>query len=450
MKSRPNRIGWTLVGLCLLSGCVSPIDGGRGLAPFFEVYPTDSPADTRWVLRPVVAYERTAARSDLTVLWPLYRDTHEGAYRKQWLLPLWYNSVHPNPDGTKDWDSFILPLFFYGSDPAEGGYFLAFPIGGVIKGAFGQDSMTFALFPLYARIKDGTRTSNHWLWPVANHVHGPYHSGFRLWPFYGRYRATTQPSPGERAAPPQPKYDRRFYAWPFLHFQENNLDAERPLTTRWWFPFYGRTKSSNLSRTSILWPLYQYETNDRKDSVSHSSFVLGWNWTRSPDLSRTDFGPLFGVRRTADRFRQFVLFPIERYERWSDGSRRGLDFWLLPFYRQHIRQDLREGTYESHTRLWPLFSHQRDADGSVRVNALELLPWDDPKRLDHLYSRFWRIYRYAGRGAQQGHAWEVLWGVVRREVTPERRWLSILGGVYESTRSPAGRTHKILFVPLPF
>lgn len=449
MGSR-STLACLLLALGPLTGCVSPIDGGRGLAPFFEVYPTASEQDRRWVIRPFMAYEREDTRSDLTVLWPLYRDTRDGAYRKQWLLPIWYNSVFPNPDGTTDWDSFILPLFFYGNDPSEGGYFLAFPLGGVLKGALGQDSMTFALFPLFLRVRDGTRTSQHWLWPIWNRVHGPYHRGFRIWPFYGRYQASTQPTDGTTDPGPQPKNDRRFYAWPFLHFQENNLDSERPLKTRWWFPFYGRTQSSNLSRTSVLWPLYQFETNARRESYTHSSFILGWNWTRSPTESRTDFGPVFGVRRTPDRFRQFALFPIERYERWTRGSRRGIDLWLLPFYRRHVRQDLRDGTYESHTRLWPIFSHRREVDGTVRVNALELLPWHDPERLDHLYSRFWRIYRYIDRGGGGGHAWEFLWGAVRRNVTPDEQWFSILGGVYESTRDATGGKHKLLFVPLPF
>lgn len=447
MRFRPDGfLGCILLLGCLLPlggvGCVSPIDGGRGFAPFFETYPTKSPGDTKWILRPLVKYEREGERTDLNILWPIYRDTREGEYRKQWLLPIWYNSKRPRDDGEIDWDSFLFPLFFYGNDPDEGGYFLFLPFGGVIKGAVGQDHMALALFPLYLRMRDRERVSNHYLWPIFNRVKGPYHDGFRIWPFYGRYKGTTREPIG-------PKYDRRFYMWPFVHAVENDLDMDRPVRTRWLFPFYGRIETSNMRKTSVLWPLYTYGTREKEQETSHSSFLLGWRVVRSPEESRTDFGPIFGVRETRDKYRHFVLFPFHRYVRWKETHYRGTDNYWLPFYRNHYREDLRDGKTTKNTYVWPLFSRRQAADGTVRVNSLELWPFH-AQGFDDFYARFWRVFRYLNRGPDRGHAWEFLWGAVRREHSAEHSWFSLLGGLYESQRTPEGTKRRFLYLPIRF
>lgn len=431
---------WALVAcLCgFSSGCVSPIDGGRGIAPFYETYPT-APGDSKWVVRPLVMYERQGEKRDVAALWPFYRNTREGNNRKQWLLPIWYSSHREHTPGRIDWDSFILPFFFFGHDPEEGGYFGAFPFAGRVKGIFGQDRFDFFLFPLYLRLRDRERVSTHYMWPFFNRVTGPYNEGLRIWPFYGRYTGTTRDG--------RPKYDRRFYLWPFVHAHENDLDVSDPTTARWLFPFYGRIQNQNRDRRSYLWPLYTYTTNQKLERVSHTSYLMGWNVTRSPDLDRTDFWPFFGLKETPDSLRQFALFPIQRQERWQTGTRRGTSFWFLPFYRRHTREDLREGTRSTHTRVWPLFSHRREPDGSVHVNALELFWFHDPERFDHLYSRFWRVYRSVERPPGQGSAWEVLWGALRREKTPERNWFSLLGGLYGWDQDESETTWRVLWIP---
>ncbi|MEM7166066.1 MAG: hypothetical protein AAF581_11400 [Planctomycetota bacterium] len=437
--------------LCLLSvvlaGCTSPIDGGRGLPPFFESYPTPV-GDHRWVARPFAMSQENRADEyrDFAALWPLYRNTTSKGRRTEWLLPLWYNSHHPNTDGTVDWDAFLFPLFFFGNDPAENGrYFLFFPLGGRWNGILGQDTADFALFPFYLRMRDRERISTHILWPFFNRVTGPYNDGLRVWPFYGRYRGFTR----ETAADPEPqlKYDRRYYLWPFFHAHENDLELPRPSTTRWFFPFYGTIASSNRKQTSVLWPLYQHETDEKREYVSHRSFGLGWNYTRSPELDRTDMWPLFGVSKTPDSYRQFALFPLQRYEAWRDNSRRGRHWWVLPFVSHHEITDLRAGTQKVHTLVWPFFRKRKEESGATYYYAPELLPYSDQQRIEPLYARFWRLYRAVDRGPGKGSAWELFYGLLRRDLTPERSWFSLFGGLFE-WETKAGKTDwRVLYLP---
>lgn len=398
------------------------------------------------MLRPFWIHQATPERSHDSLLWPLAVRNRHGARVSTWVLPLWYDSRHPNPDGSTDWDGFVLPFFFYGHDPEEGPYFLFFPLGGTWKGVFAQDRIDMALFPFYTRLRERGRSSTHILWPFYNSVTGPHHDGVRVWPLFGRYRGTTRAMPGG-ATPQLQKYERRFALWPFWHAQENDLETTRPTRVRWIFPFYGSIRSTHVQRRSILWPLYGSVHDERKQRSTHYSFLLGWNVTRSPDLRRTDFWPFYGILESPSLRRQFALFPIQRHETWKDGTRQGTRSWVLPFYASHRTEDLRSGTHEEFLRVWPLVLRHRDPSGAVYTYAPDLLPFASPERLELLYARFWRLYRAVDRGPERGHAWELLWGMVRRERTPQRSWFSLLGGLLGYEHSEGERRWKILYVP---
>ena len=125
--------------LLLLCGCVSPIDGARGLPPIYEHSASADPHDPRserwerWALRPLALFEREGDRSDFSLLWPIYRRTRDGDSMKEWLLPFWYSHRSVDATGVVDKDSVLFPFLFWGSDPREGSYFLFFPVGGRLK-----------------------------------------------------------------------------------------------------------------------------------------------------------------------------------------------------------------------------------------------------------------------------------------------------------------------------
>ena len=309
--------------LASVGGCVSPIDGARGLPPFYETQGSrletgsenviDEDTETSWALRPLIHYRRGDEERELSVLWPLFRSRRSPGREFDWLLPIAYRKLREE-HGNRDVDHVILPFLWWGNDTIEGRYFLFFPVLGRLKGIFGQDRMDWFLFPLYLGAFDAERESRHLLWPVINWIDAPNRGGGRFFPFYGRYTAST--------AEGKPKYDRRFYLWPLFHIHDNNLDTARPSHAWWFFPFYGKIESENFVRYSVLWPFYTFVRKKNPELGDTTTFAVPFPFpiifTRGPDQEQNDFWPIYGSKRqrtgTGWSYRQYFLWPIQGYQ----------------------------------------------------------------------------------------------------------------------------------------
>ncbi|MFN0057985.1 MAG: hypothetical protein ACKVX7_05945 [Planctomycetota bacterium] len=421
-------------------GCTSAVTRTTGLAPIYERAVDLPNGESSWILRPLVSWEHRRDHRELSALWPLisHRRTAESARR--WLIPIWFDKLRVKPEGGFDHDGVLLPIF-YGNDSAEGSYFAIAPLGGVIKGLLGQDSITFALFPLYARLVDRERISTHWLFPIWNHVTAPTQSGWRIFPFYGRYRTTTHSG--------DPKHDRSFWLWPFFLSQHNFLDTSNPQQIWWCWPFYGRITSPRQRSDSFLYPLLTISRARNTPAYGVSSLFL-FHLTRSEEVSQTDLWPLFGVKRTPTLYRQFCLFPIQRYQRTQVGDYTHESSWFLPFYWRHSSalRTTPERVDAIH-RYWPFASHRQHADGSSETYIPDLLPFQDPWHFERFYASLWRFYQRVDRGPDAGSSWQFLWGLVAGENNPQGGRFSVLGGLFE-TRSGTTSGPRLRLLYLPF
>ncbi|MBI4575166.1 MAG: hypothetical protein HY722_02770 [Planctomycetes bacterium] len=427
-----------LLHLALLgAGCATGHDR-RGFLPFYEE--GTAQGERTWSVRPLW-HHREVPRAELSeshFLWPVGLARREGRESLLRVLPLFQRTVRVDHLGYEDRDFFVFPVWFQGWSIDEGNYFAIFPVGGTLKGYLGKDTIDFWAFPAYARLVDAEQVSTHYAWPLVNVVGGEGWDGFRVFPFFGRYRHSDVDG--------RPAFDRRFYLWPFVHVHENNLNSAHPSRTLFVFPFYGAIDSENATRRTWLFPLFKYEEDrTRKRAELRCPFpiaVFGWSLdpVTEPYVKR-DFWPLFGYRTTERYHRHFVLSPLERLERYDDGRHLNERRWVLPLWWDYRRLDRTTGVGRREWRLFPLVRYRRGEDGTVRVSALALEWFRDPQGFEQMWAPLWQLYTHH-RDGPSGRTWtQALWGVYRGWQDPGdgSRGTSLLGGAWERTRDPEGR-----------
>ena len=251
-----------------------------------------------------------------------------------------------------------------------------------------------------------------------------YRSGWRIWPFYGRY--TGQTDKGVK------KYDRRFYLWPLFHAQENNLDTTRPVAVRWFWPFWGDINATTFREQSVLWPLVSYRRG--KDDPRNFRFQLfpvlireSWVSARR-NVEQTDIFPLFGVKRTPSSYRQFILYPIHRHERVVSDDRIDESTWCLPLYWHYRTTHRKRGIQSESRRLYPLWAYQRREDGTREWRVIDPFPFDDGYGFDALYGKLFRIFEQVDRRPLRRPSVGSALGIppahfhASRKALPDSRW----------------------------
>lgn len=483
----------------LAAGCVT-YDGKRAVVPFFEI--ADGPAraagaskapaeavegatSREFVLRPFGSFERieapaaaaatgdeVAERARVKLFWPLIDVAWGEGNARAWLLPVFYFRLKPRPEGHSDLDWFLLP-FFGGSDPEEGRYFAVFPLGGRLLGLVAKKEIHFALVPLYWRSWDGDYDSMHILFPIFNRVRGGGHRGWRVWPFYGAYAA-------DRAATGAPRYRRRFILWPFFIAGEENLDSQRPTRNLLVFPFYGQSLNPHTETRVYLWPFFHSARDVESGHKLYFGYVLPYRFTGG----QFDLWPLFGWKTRAygdrlgdrdprgiagpggrfgldrdhaqgelpptginTRFRQFALFPIQRYDRDQGDTWDSTKLWVLPFFWHFHTLDKDSFEVADEWKLWPLFRYRRVGEWSSFYFPSPL--WFRQENLfERLYARLWRLFLYQRSPERSG--WEFLYGLLsyrhERDDDDERVY-SIFYGLFEVSSGADGLGMRVLYLP---
>jgi hypothetical protein len=438
--------GCLAIACLALAGCRT-IEGTWGVPPFYEVYPTPSSPGvegTEVYYRPFLGHEETDPETErVRALLPLI-DFRWGPQEERFrFTPVFDYRRFVQPLGGEDLDWMVLILLLGGYDSTEGSYLALFPFGGKLRGLLGHEEIDFVLFPAYWHWRRKERHSAHVLWPLYNEVWGGDWKGWRLWPFYGRYRSHT--SEGRL------RYDRTFIAWPFYIRRHDQMHI-LPTETFFTFPFYGERLNSRTVTRTYLWPFYVYHHDRRYDRTTHAGYIFPFRFTEG----QTDVWPLFGWKKMnrgtsiggLDRryYRHFFIWPIERYSWATDGLQETTRFWLLPlvwtFY--YIDKDTLET--KNYLKVWPFFTYERGG----RDVAFDLISplWLRREEYVRYYSRWFHIFRY--RSTRDLSGWEVLWGAImyRRDSTRTESLFSILGGLFECGTREGAFALRLLYLPL--
>jgi len=431
------RIGSALLPLLLLAvvSCRT-IEGTVGLPPFVE-YVGDR---GEFYFRPLFSTHPHEVR----VVWPLFRYRKNEKGTSVWLIPILSYRARPQ-EGGYDRDLYIVPCIAWGDSPDEGSHFALFPIAGKLTSFLGNEEVRFVLWPIFTRIRNRGTVSHHLFYPLINWLHGGGRSGWRVWPFWAVYRGETEEG--------KPRYRRYYVLWPFFSYQRNNLETSVPSTAWVFFPFYSRIEGKNISRLYVMWPLFSWAEDRKRRYTAWGMPFLPIRFGSGDDEKQIDIWPLFGWWKNHPRargknavlFRQYALWPIQRYEFRRTEAIKGSQFWFLPFWWRSDIRWRRDDTYRKRRKIWPFFAWERTNEKS-NWEVFSLLPWFD-EDVERFWGRFWCVARY--RRYKDRKALEILWGLFSREESGERSGWRFAGGLLGAERHRDGsRTYRIFFIPI--
>ncbi|HCW43795.1 MAG: hypothetical protein H8E43_03330 [Planctomycetia bacterium] len=413
--------------LCLLfAGCVTPVDGDRGIPPFYVEREETLPDGDKLKSQHFWPFYSSAESSDMKetrILWPLYMDRTEPNRNQTWIIPIYHRSVYNHSETRKDIDGFLLPILLWGSDPEEGDYLALGPLGGTIKGLLGKDRIDYLLFPLWARLQDRDQVAEHYLFPIAGRDYGPLRNGWRIFPFYGESEGTTLDG--------RVRDRSRTIMWPFWNEKMSRLDTDNPISAWWLWPFYGLIESNHRIQRSIAFPLWLEEHDSRTMTSSWSLFpwTIG---TRKGNWNRVELYPFWGFHERAGISKGFTLWPFWQWESQKTGRKTREVRRLFPFWKS-IDETKSNGESASERLLWPLARWQKSADGKTKGAFPALLPFDAPRGFNWSHGRATRLARW--NKDSEGWDFELLWGLFTSSKRSKITEFSLLGGLISKERS---------------
>jgi hypothetical protein len=253
--------------------------------------------------------------------------------------------------------------------------------------------------------------------------------------------------------------------WPFYISQENRLNSATPSTLFFSFPFYGRDQTPRTDTTTYLWPFFHRIRDKQNGDVTYAGYLFPYRF--GPD--QKDFWPFFGWKRTREvltalpilerradaddplrgeyrTFRQFALWPIQRYQHEVSSFSESHRFWFLPFFWRFHRLERFPEREVSEWKVWPLLRYRRDGPTASFYFPSPL--WFRQESLfERQWARLWRLYLYESNETRSG--WEVLWGLFshRHEKTVGSHTWSILYGLFEWETAEDGTSFRLFYLP---
>lgn len=442
-------------------------DRWSALGPFFfetRLPAPEAPAQTARGFRPlyVEKTDSTQDKVDEYILYPLfsYHTTRYG-YRRSLFSLINHYSAHPPSGGDASAGAAqpggfdLWPVYFSREtgDPATS-YHAVMPFYGTIQKRFGLDTLSWTLFPLYARAEKRHVTTTAVLWPFFRTIKGEGNHGFTFWPLFGHREK-------------EGAYRESFYLWPLIYRDEHALWQKQPVRSFGVLPFYAAEESPAATSETILWPFFGY--TDRTQPVPYHERRYFWPFFvqgRGDNIEINRWGPFYthSLRKGVDK--TWVLWPFWRHQTWTDS---GLDqtrnqfLWFVyhSTEQRSARNPALPSAYKKH--LWPLVSVWDNGAGKKQVQVLSLFaplfPSNEPIQL--AYDPLFALYRYDRKSPDDcRHVW--LWNFISwRRTGPEREFhlgpllgfegkadsarLSFGCGAFGLKRETTGSWHAFLF-----
>jgi hypothetical protein len=378
-----------------------PVEGTKeieGLGPFLTW--KKDPHRRQWGIRPLLYWteDEKESLSRLEVVYPLGKyQVKEGDKKGYFALISLFREE--NFDGKRKWDFQFFP-FFIGKTEEGKDYFGVFPLYGFLLNRYGKEEIRFYLWPLYSRsTSEGVHTSNLF-WPFFSFIDGEKKEGFRFWPIYGR-RETFGISKSE------------FFLWPVFLKQTTGIDTDDPVEERMIFPFYLSKGSEHFESKTFLWPFFSYA---RDRLTGFEQLDLPWPFFQSlkgEKLYGIRFFPFYGYKeKEGDLKRIFVLYPLYQWEEDQMRETEETTHRLLLLIRIRSGEDRQGVQKESTIRIWPFFDYERESTGHTTFSFLYLFPFKDDGFERNLFPLF-RIFRWE-RDPQKGKETDFLWGFYKR------------------------------------
>ena len=392
------------------------------------------------------------ARTAWDFCWPVAAGKTFGREKSWRVLGAWFLDKD-RTSAASAYRFWLLPFWFHGRDDDGTGYAALWPLGGEIRNFLWKDRIRFALWPLWARSEVNDVRTTDVLWPVVSRTTTPdgHLEKFRVFPFYGWAKNARQ-------------HEKRTVLWPvWTHARYVHPQARG---TAWvFFPVCGRVDLNTQKGWMVLPPLFQFIRGEQA-----SRTYCPWPFYQRETGAREKLyvWPLYGWRADGTLRQRFWLWPLVNWQRNEQG-RKTLTRWVVaPFY---VNASQAEGPPEarrvtaSRTKLWPLFSRERDrVAGRCRLRLLDLWPTGHPPPVERSWAPLWTVLDYRANGAARDL--DVLWGMCRyarreggarayslfplwrherAEGEGRRRW-SVLKGLLAYDRTATNRQVRFLWL----
>ncbi|MBN1501083.1 MAG: hypothetical protein JW982_13060 [Spirochaetes bacterium] len=391
---------------------------------FWFIYENESSYQDFYTIRPFYHSSETEKFKYSASLPPiLYWEykTDKMRYR-QFLLGLVNDVDYIHSDKSDDYDfAAVFPLFLFGhsNENNEDNYLMIWPFGGVIKGKLAQDVISpwifpgvalffisppatlsaFALYtflswiPVYTYYEKNDFKGHALFWPLIQWGSSEKRSTFRILPFYAHYKKDDY-------------YDNRSYFMVF-NFRDTIYPGRHDYSF-FFFPFYGRKWSTaGYSHAStLLWPFFTWGYD-----IKNGYYNINFPWpffqyarADSDGLEKLIFFPFYGRYDSPSIHTKFITpfyFNIENIDKYfySDYTYYGLIFWK--FYRKYEEEHVYYGKEWNYTKLWPLFSYEKNDRGDFSFSFLSLLPFRDAENYERMYNPLWSIFEYSSFGGNR-------------------------------------------------
>lgn len=368
------------------------VESWHGAGPLFFSQPLDD-GNTAAGFRPVYFNEKNAAGQVTAAyfLYPLFTWRADANYYRWSIYSLinWNSSRAGRGETDRGFD--VWPFYFSREtgDPATS-YHAVFPLAGQVTNRFGDDRISWLLFPLYGRFEKHGMVTTAAPWPFIRITEGGGNRGFQFWPLFGQVAKAGV-------------YRDQFCLWPLIYKNERWRDGPAPDVQLGFLPFYARAQSAGAISETWLWPFFGYTHRTAPDRYDERRYfwpllVQGRGDTRYVNR----WAPVYthSVAKGVDK--TWLLWPLWRQSKWDEGGLALTKSELLYFvYWSEEQRSLAHPALAPawKTHLWPLVSVWDNGAGRRQVqlpSPLEVFfPANEIMRL--AYSPLFALYRYDRR-----------------------------------------------------
>jgi len=320
-----------------------------------------------------------------------YQSKHDQTTRTVF-YPLFVSGQSPQDDGSTTWKLAALPGILIKSNSQSGTLFGLFPFIGKFTNFLTFDHLLFVFWPLFIYAERDERISYHFLYPFIGWTTGGGEESFRIFPFWSHTKW-------------EGRYDRKWWLWPFFHYQRNFLSSKNIETVRMFWPFYGITERGDYTAHTVLWPFFGYSHNPKTGTWA---LDLPWplvRFERTENVHRTRLWPLYGYLKADGLEVTNFLWPIVHFRHEESVASERDSVYIVPIWQSWDQLDKKTGETTSFRKLWPLFKHKREGTHE-RSSFPALDPFWDNQLIDRHYSWMWKLWEWeTDEGLRRDRSW---------------------------------------------
>jgi hypothetical protein len=342
---------------------------------------------------------------------------------------IWQRKVL-DPRAPRDEEGMIFPFYFYRhTDDPSVSYQGVFPVGGEVKGHFGYQQISWALWPFYMSLEKNLGDERVCTpWPFVQWQRGEGTKGFALWPLFGNFSKENS-------------YVHSYILWPLIYEHVDKLDQPIPRRQYGFLPFYAAETAKDYESRTYLWPFFGFTEKqnpfDRETRLFWPFFVQ----RHGPEHYINRWAPFYTYSCHEGREKNWILWPLIKRQYWEEHEHtfeRNQILYFLLFHEVERRKAQPEFQAEK-LHFWPFFSYWDNGEGRRQWQSLSPLEVFFPHNevVRRVYGPLFALYQFEANDAAQSTRHRLLFGLIQHERTPVKASLKI-GPLLETEDTPEG------------